>query len=125
MFNLKDRSPAYEAAVEALKRLSPDDAQRACAEAVAPALQKHANAEFGARATGQKSWQRLLGKRGKATDSLPGDDHAELFLGDPLTYVSHPYSLSLETIREIVAAYDEHGLDVTMSGYSSYFRGAG
>lgn len=74
----------------------------------------------------KKSWRVLIGKKPNLheEDRLPGDDHTELWVnGAKQTYVSHPYHLTLETMREIVAMCDEHGLECTVDASSWYYPG--
>lgn len=121
-FNRSNRTPQFEAAVQALLKLPLEERGRAYAEAEADDL-KAAFAEH--LTTGRKSWRRLIGKEGKPGDQLPGDDHIELWVnGSELTYESHPYGLSLGTLREMIAACDQHGLNLTVSGASWYFPGS-
>jgi hypothetical protein len=42
-------------------------------------------------------------------------------MGENPVYISHPYHLSLDQLRGIVRACDEHGLDVEIDTLSWYF----
>lgn len=123
-FNSQERTPEYAHAVEALRALPHGWRSRALAEADSEDLKAAFAARLGTPTKGRKSWRRLLGERGGPDDELPADDHVELWVkGNEVTYVSHPYDLTLEKVRAIVQACDEHGLDATFSGVSWYFPG--
>jgi hypothetical protein len=117
------RTPDYDAAVNALKKLDWDSKTRAFAEASQPYLGAEATKTFG-RSARNRSWRPIVGQKpADGGDGLPGDDHAELRMGENPVYVSHPYHLSLDQLREIVKVCDEHGLEVEIDTRSWYFPG--
>ena len=118
-----DNSPEFKAAVQALKALPEGVRFQAVAAAMTDEIKGISEAKFGKAGRGRTSWRRLLGEQGAATDGyLPGDDHVELLLKDgKLTYVSHPYGLTLDKMRDIVAAADQHGLHVEVDALSWYY----
>jgi len=117
-------SRAYLAAVDALKRLSLDDRNRAYADSSAADLRALAVRQGGQKLSGKKSWRRLLGKSAQFRDSLPGDDHVELRRGANLTYISHPYGLAFGDLKEIVEACEANGLEAHIDARSWYFPGS-
>lgn len=124
-FNSDERTPEYLRAVAALKALPLDLRGRAFAEAEHEDLKAAVSKSLGKTTKGRKSWRRVLGMNGKPGDELPADDHVELWVkGDKITYISHPYQLSLEKVRSIVEACDQHGLDAVFGGMSWYFPGS-
>lgn len=118
-----DGSPEYRAAVAALKKLPEHLRLDAAAAATTDYLKEVSEIRYGKSGRGRTSWRRLLGEKGAPGDGyLPGDDHVELLIKDgTLTYVSHPYGLTLETMREIVRKADEHGLHVEVDAGSWYY----
>ena len=118
-------SPAYIAAVKALKALPLNERGAAFADAEADDLKAAMSQRLGKESTGRKSWRRLVGKQGEPGDQLPGDDHVGLWVNDgELTYISQPYGLTLDKLKEIVAVCEESGLKVTIGGGSWYYPGS-
>jgi hypothetical protein len=116
-------SREFIAAVEALKRLTLDNRRRAYAEAASAEIEEMATRHYGDKAAGRASWRRLLGEQPQDGDKLPGDDHIELRKGRELTYISHPYRLAFDDLREIVAICTERGLEANIDALSWYFPG--
>ena len=125
MFNSTDRTPDYEAAVAALKRLPIKQREQAYGEALADDLRASHARRLGDCRRQPKTWRILVGKRPAELDNrLPGDDHIELWHSDRvLTYVSHPYELDLEKLRAIVVACERYGLEASVHGDSWYYPG--
>lgn len=117
-------SREYLTAVEALRKVPINERDRAFADATAADLEALASEHVGKKMSGRKSWRRMLGEKGKETDVLPGDDHVELRQSETVTYISHPYKLKLDQLREIVRVCDENKLDVLIDAKSWYFPGA-
>ena len=123
----KDRTPLFDEAVAALKRLAEaqgdDDVERAFADAVSDRIYESMESE-GLRETGApRAWQVFhqgIGQEG--IHRFPGDDHVSLWArdGTPETRFSQPYCLYLGTIREMVEWADQYGLDVEISGRDSW-----
>lgn len=123
-YRVSNPSPAYIAAVKALKSLPLGERSRAFADAEADDLKDAMGERLGKETTGRKSWRRLIAQTGKPGDRLPGDDHVELWVKDGLiTYVSHPYGLTLGALKEIVSLCEEHGLEISIHAGSWYFPG--
>lgn len=125
----KERTPLYEAAVAALQALSEEGGSptRAFAEAVAETRQQR----FGARhkvkpSGGSATIARLIGKGLSQEDRYllrpPGADHDSLWLrdGKPVMFVTQPYELHRDGMREIVAFCDQWNLDVTVDTADSW-----
>jgi hypothetical protein len=117
-------SKAYLDAVDALKRLPLEERGRAYADASFDDWQAIAEKLYGKRTSGKKSWRRLTGVRGDISDKLPGDDHIELRVGKSLSYISQPYQLNLNQLREIVEICNANKLDVSIDARSWYFPGS-
>lgn len=124
-------SARYRRAVEALRLVAQeeglDQAQRAVGEALSD-LRKDAWVKgHSLKPTdGSVFWSELLGKRPSREEELsrlPGDDHVTLWLkdGKPDVYVSQPYALGLDTLREMAQMADKHGLDVHVDAKSSWW----
>ena len=131
---MKDRSEAYEKAVEALTRLlkeeDPDSVERACAEILAPIREK----KF-------LEWRELeryldlprncvaelLGKRHRDPCceycGPPVDDHTQSFVKDGkiITLVTQPYDLSWETMHKLVEYCRRLGLRADVSAQNSWY----
>ncbi len=117
----RDRTAAVDAAIVALRRLPERLRGQVYAEAVASDMKRAFAKRLGKPTTGDKSWRRLIGKRSKGDpreDRLPADDHVELWVGKEVTYVSHPYHLTLSELREIVRICDENGLEMSIDASS-------
>ena len=54
---------------------------------------------------------------------LPGADHAELWLldGRPYAYVSHPYGMGIEVMRQAIAVCNAWGLTMNVGAASWYY----
>ena len=76
-----NRTPDYDAAVNALKKLDWDSKTRAFAEVSQPDLEAAATKEWGRRSK-KLSWRPIIDLTPQDGDSLPGDDHIELRIGD-------------------------------------------
>jgi hypothetical protein len=52
----------------------------------------------------------------------PGADHSSLWNrdGKPVVFVTQPYSLGVDTMRELVAFCDRWGLDACVSAWPSW-----
>lgn len=117
-------SRRYQEVVAHLRSLDTGEQNQAFAEAHAAGLRSAVATWLGKQAGGIKSWKRLFGCSPKADDGLPGDDHVELWSSDEgMRYVSHPYDLDFETLKEMVHVADEHGLEFSVSGTSWYYPG--
>lgn len=126
-------SPAYKNAVRVLAALDGDDIEdvcRASAEVLAPARIESLRARGYKRSTGYPCIERLHNRHcwhyGECPRP-PGTDHAYIMLrdGKPWAYVFEPYDLSLDTLRELVAFCDEHGLNMNIrADWATHFPGA-
>lgn len=66
--------------------------------------------------------QRELDYEGDGTPQLPGDDHVSIWQdGNRRVYVSQPYHLDLDTMREIVAHCDQHQMTVEIQPDASWW----
>ena len=78
------------------------------------------------RNTGSSWWGTLVNGETSEADisnaTLPGDDHTTLWNidGKPAVYVSQPYGLSLDRLKEICAACDQHGLTVEVGAWPAW-----
>ncbi|OPX83386.1 MAG: hypothetical protein A4E53_04661 [Pelotomaculum sp. PtaB.Bin104] len=127
-------SPAYKKAVAVLKKLAEDEgtdsAHRAYAEAVWEQCKKQYISKHGLKPSGgHPCVSRLIGRRcsalpggGSSPCHIPGWDHVSLWLkdGKPEVYVSQPYSLSLNEMRNLVRFCDEYGLTVSVSTWPAW-----
>jgi hypothetical protein len=54
---------------------------------------------------------------------LPGADHAELWLldGRPYAYLSHPYGMGIDVMRQAIAVCDAWGLTMDVEAASWYY----
>lgn len=78
---------------------------------------------------GTKDVMRLFGKRNKVGDlpfQPPGSDHSSLWNqhGMPERFISQPYDLQMDTLREMLKFCDKRGLTLGVHGGSWYFPGA-
>lgn len=125
------QSASYQRAVEALRLVAEeeglDPAQRAVAEALSELRQAAWIKRHGLeQSDGSIHWLELLGRRPGGEEQLlrlPGDDHVSLWLkgGKPDVYVSQPYALGVDTLREMARMADDHGLDVHVDAKSSWW----
>lgn len=116
-------SKAYEDAVAALRKISLSERFSAFRETVSKEMRHDADVKLGPLVTGVKSWRKLLGKPGEASDALPGDDHTELRRGNTTVYISQPYQLHLDQLRDIVQICDDNKLEFIISAKSWYRPG--
>ncbi len=117
-------TPEYRSLVSHLQRFPLTEQNQAFAEAHSSGLREAVSSWLGKKVRGIKSWQRLFGHSPQADDGIPGDDHVELWSGDDgLSYVSHPYNLSYETVCEMVRFANQNGLEFNLSGTSWYYPG--
>ncbi len=120
------RTPEYEAAVAALHKLvntSPNMLGRACAEVMAPMMESVLSSKL-RRTSGVRHPLRLLGRRPGWNAQLPSfSDHTSLWLkdGKPHVWVTQPYDLNNEDIRELAGMAREY--EITISGASWHFPG--
>lgn len=125
---LKERTPSYETAVVALRRLSEEDPDlmgRAFAEVDSDITKKWVTKGL-RRSSGSQSHLRLLGKnprlRAELDQHLPFfADHTDLWLkeGRPFSWTTQPYSMSADGIKELAGLIDL-GLDATISAHRSW-----
>jgi len=127
-------SPAYKNAVAVLKKLAEDEsldsAHRAYAEAVWEQCKKQYISKHGLKPSGgHPCVSRLIGRRcsalpggGSSPCRIPGWDHMSLWLkdGKPEVYVSQPYNLSLNEMRELVRFCDEYGLTTSVGMWPAW-----
>jgi len=124
------RTPAFERAVEALQAL--EDAgtmDAACAEATRDYREQLYIERRGVTlSSGWHFLERLTGRRAvRDPMRFAWLDHTSLWIkaGKPFSFVSQPYGLSLQDLREIVAYCEEHNLDVSVdAGTSWHYPGA-
>lgn len=125
-------SAEFREAVAALAKLPEVDRERACAEALFREREARVLDRYGRSAGGSWTWRQLV--RGKQVGSfrgdpcyitMPGQDHSRLHTHRERgpTYITQPYQLSLDTLREVVAECDRRNLDCTIDGNSSWFPG--
>ena len=123
------RTPAFERAVEALQAL--EDAgtmDAACAEATRDYREQLYIKRRGVKLSpGLCILERLTGRRAvRDPVSFAWIDHRSLWLkdGKPYSFVTQPYGLSLNDLKQIVAYCEEHGLDVFVdAGLSWHYPG--
>ena len=126
---MRERTPAYWNAVQALEALDADEAGQAYIEATGGRRMDSYIERRGVKpTTGSPFIERLTGDR-----AVPNPvrfawlDHPSLWIkaGKPFSFVSQPYGLSLQDLREIVAYCEEHNLDVSVdAGASWHYPGA-
>jgi hypothetical protein len=128
----KNRTPEYEAAITALRKLiTPDNhidmAQRAFAEAVCDETLKKWAALRGLKpAGGHPCVHRLLGKRcsglGDEPCYPPNSDHLSMWNrnGRPYCLVSQPYGLNHKQIQEIMHYCQTKGLTVDIDTWPAW-----
>ena len=143
-FRTPDRqTETYKSAVAALTALIEesglDDAQRAAAEALSDPMRDMVRADKLLRfSTAHPCIARVLGKRcSQAHSSIyedterrppcypPGADHSFLTLlgGRALSFITHPYDLDTDTLKEMTAFAEKWGIEVTIDGFSWHFPG--
>jgi hypothetical protein len=134
------RTPEYEAAIAALRKIEAAgiDATRAYAEAVCEREESALERGYGLkRSKGHVCFARLVGKRCTRFDCLypnrrqkedsppcriPGGDHDTLWLykGKPVLYLAQPYEVSLETMGELVGLAKQWNLDISVDTYPAF-----
>ena len=122
----KDRTPHYESAVAALRRLAeedPDLVGRAFAE-VDSGITKKWMTKGLRRSSGSQSYLRLLGKKPhpQSIRTLPRfADHTDLWIknGRPFLWTTQPYGLDDPGIKELAGLIDL-GLDARISAHRSW-----
>jgi hypothetical protein len=112
---------AYTHLARVVEHDSADAAIRVCAAAVAPRWRTQFATCYGVKeSSGRRCIQRLLGKHCAASHwgrrcvcSPPADDHATLWMhaGTPALWVSQPYGLGPQALREIMAFCHEYDLE--------------
>ena len=144
---MSDRqTETYRSAVAALTKLIEeaglDDAQRAAAEALSDPMRDHAMMGGMVRegkplrlSTAHPCIARLVRKRCQAfpwpnsNDYMPcyppGADHSFLtLLGRRAdSFITHPYSLDTDTLKQMAAFAEKWGIEVTIDGFSWHFPG--
>jgi hypothetical protein len=128
----KNRTPEYEAAIAALKKLiSPNGdtnmATRAFAEAVCHyTMKKWAELRGLKKAGGHPCINRLLGKRcngwGDEPCFPPYSDHLTMWNRDgrPYCLVSQPYGLTNEQVKEILNFCKDKGLTIDIDTWPAW-----
>jgi hypothetical protein len=91
-------------------------------EALGPMLE--ANETTGALTKVPGGFKRLLGAK-TGVVVAPGEEHSQLFVKDqkPYALVTHPYSVSLAELEELIGFCHEHDLTVSITGRSSHYVG--
>lgn len=103
-----------------------DTCFRAFGEAIASPLKKQWEEVAGLReSSGVPCPERLTKHRcscGWSHELAPGSDHTSLWLenGKPKLYITQPYDLSYEKMKELVAFCEEKGLRVDVHGRGSW-----
>ena len=142
----ESRSEAFDRAVKALivvlEKEGLDTAQRAAAEALSEGMQEsqlladYADNSRASYAKGHPCISRIVGRncptnrmRLTCPDGLgcrpPGVDHDSMILrnGRPEKFITHPYGLDEEQLREMLAFADRFSLEINIDGFSSHFPG--
>ena len=59
----------------------------------------------------------------KIFDNHPCKDHQRFYKGrsQPMIYESHPYSVSMKDIKDLIDWCEENGLEFSIDGYSPWF----
>jgi len=120
---MNKNSPDYLSAVAALQKLSIDER----VEAASDALKEDMRPRDAKLYPKPQCWSAILGKRrvpqNIGDQTLPGDDHVEWW-GTPdkhRAWISHPYGLTLHTLRDMVRIADEQGFDFLIDAWSWYY----
>jgi|CZCA01.1.fsa_nt_gi hypothetical protein len=129
---MSNRTPAYLAAVRALNALAVEDrdaVDQAYIEAGRGFRRETYIKRRGVKpTTGNPFIERLTGARVVPNPVRFGwMDHVSLWIkdGKPFSFVTQPYGLSLEDLKEIVAYCEEHNLDVFVdAGMSWHYPGS-
>lgn len=108
----------YLQAVEALRKIPLEERSSAFADATAADMREIADKQLGKPISGRKSWRRLLDEKDGDSDKLPGDDHVELRRAEALTYVSQPYHLNFDELKELMSVCMAHGLEAQIDARS-------
>ncbi len=131
---VKKPSKLYSQAVEALLALveaeGADAALRVYAQATWEEYYRQYAEKHGLKlSAGHPCLSRLLGKRCSQKSDYsgvpcypPGADHDSLWLkdGKPYAYITQPYCLTLNAMRDLVAMCDQYGLDVNIRTWPSW-----
>lgn len=142
-----DHEDAYRALLKLVLSGRLDDAVRVVATALGPAIEtSHLVLRGLTRSGAMPCFARLLGKRckglhrggayadpwedreGKQRDPCtdgPSHDHARMLnsAGKPAVFVSQPYGMSLDAMRELVRFCDTFGLEAHVDACGWYFYG--
>lgn len=107
---------------------SPAVLLRACAAIMAGPIQALTTDGF-RLSKGERDVLRLFGPRRKSTDvpeAPPGSEHASLWVrdGSPARFVSQPYELPMEALRDMIRYCDRNELTFTVHGSSWHFPGS-
>ena len=125
-------SASYLRALRALEELAEEEGsdavRRACADATWEDNKKSFVKSKGLREAKSQSIERLIGKHSKSLLEspspavLPGDDHPSLWLknGKPHVYISQPYELSIEDLKELVEFCERHSLNLHVSTWPAW-----
>lgn len=123
----KNQSDAYRLAVQVLRDLaeseSPDNAHRAAAEAFAGIFQRDWVKYRKVKKSNSPLDRHKLFSKGRSASTFTNlDDHPSIWLrdGKPTIYVSQPYGLGTEALRELVARCDQLGLDATVNAWPAW-----
>lgn len=133
----KDATPEYVDAVTALRKITPDMATRAFAEATGEQREEAWASRYRLRRSGGNCCvARLLGKRCRQYERYekgqehpcqpPGSDHARLWSrdGKPAAFTFQPYGLSHDTLKDLLTYCERWGLRVTIDAWpAGHFPG--
>ncbi len=123
----KSRTPLWNEVVDALRQLMKDEgegsADRAFAEAVSDGMYAWME-NRGLRESDDMRRCREFHKDINCEDGwgFPGDDHASLWCrdGEPVVYISQPYDLTSDTLREMIAWADRYDLSFAITPRGSW-----
>lgn len=123
-----DISPTYREAVQALtqlgKREGLDSVRRAAADVLSEAIRSKFLKVTGAKKSQVKAphWRQLLDEKPEIAYHKKVDDDRSLWNrnGKHWAYISHPYVLETEDLREIVKRCNENGLHAQVRADASW-----